>query len=38
VLDATCLLLSRRVAVELVEEPMADWDEALRQLVAEREE
>jgi hypothetical protein len=38
VLDATCLLLSRRVAVELIEEPATDWDEALRRLVADREE
>lgn len=37
VLDATCLLLSRRVAVELVDDPETDWDEALRQLVADRE-
>lgn len=38
VLDATCLLLSRRVAIELVGEPDRDWDEALRHLVAERHE
>ena len=38
VLDTTCLLMSRRVAVELIDHPETDWDQALRQLVAEREE
>jgi hypothetical protein len=38
VLDAVCLLLSRRVAVELTGTPETDWDQALRRLVADQEE
>lgn len=38
VLDATCLLMSRRVAVELIDHPQTDWDHALRQLVTDQEE
>lgn len=38
VLDAAYLLMSRRVAVELIDHPTTDWDHALRQLVADEEE
>lgn len=37
VLDATCLLMSRRVPVVLLDRPAADWDDALRQLVADQD-
>lgn len=37
-LDAACLLMSRRVAIELLPTPQADWDRALRRLVAEQDE
>lgn len=33
VLDAACLLMSRKVAVKLLPMPPADWDQALRRLI-----
>lgn len=39
VLDAACLLMSpHKVAVELLPTPPADWDQALRRLIAENEQ
>lgn len=38
VLDATYLLMSRRVPVELIDHPKTDWDHALQQLLADQEE
>lgn len=38
VLDATFLLLSRRIPVELLDHPDTDWDEAFRQLVADQQQ
>lgn len=38
VLDAACLLMSRRLAVKLLPMPPADWDQALRRLIADYEQ